>query len=121
MKNMKSDEKTVQAYQVGDIVRTTESFGPNPVGSMGIVYETYPDNGVPESEIVSILLTNGHDIGSFNQAEQTESLTWLAHVDIAYAYSSPSQLMTDFRDGYFNQAFAEARAVADQVGVSSLA
>ncbi|MEZ0487604.1 hypothetical protein ACAW87_23790 [Fibrella sp. GW2-5] len=118
---MKSDEKTVQAYQVGDIVRTTDSFGPNPAGSIGIVYETYPDNGVPESEIVSILLINGHDIGSFNQAEQTESLTRLAHVDIAYAYSSPNQLMTDFRDGYFNQAFAEARAVADQVGVSSLA
>lgn len=118
---MKPDEKTFQAYQVGDIVRTTESFGPNPAGSMGIVYETYPDNKVPASKIVSILLTNGHDIGSFNQAEQTESLTWLGHVDIAYAYSSPNQLMADYRDGYFNQAFAEARVISDQVGVSSLA
>ncbi|XAZ82059.1 hypothetical protein A6C57_27330 (plasmid) [Fibrella sp. ES10-3-2-2] len=118
---MKSDEKIVQAYQVGDIVRTTEPFGPNPAGSMGIVYETYPDNEVLASEIVSILLTNGHDIGSFNQAEQTESLTWLGHVDIAYAYSSPSKLMADYRDGYFSQAFDEARVSVDQVGVSSVA
>ncbi|MEZ0542668.1 hypothetical protein [Fibrella arboris] len=118
---MKSDEKTVQAYHVGHIVRITESFGPNPAGSMGIVYETYPDNEVPVSEIVSILLTNGHDIGSFNQAEQTASLTWLGHVDITYAYSSPNQLMVDYRNGYFNQAFAEARVIADQVGMSSVA
>lgn len=121
MKNMKLDEKTFQVYQVGDVVRTTESFGPNPAGGMGIVYETYPDNEITASEIISILLTNGHDIGSFNQAEQTESLTWLGHVDITYAYSSPNQLMADYRDGYFSQAFAEARVIANQVGVSSVA
>lgn len=87
MKNMKPDEKTFKAYQVGDIVRTIESFGPNPAGSMGIVYETYPDNEVPASEIVSTV----------------------------------AQLMADYRDGYFSQAFAEARVIANQVGVSSVA
>ena len=42
---------------------------------------------------------------------------WTLHMLIV----APAQLMTDFRDGYFNQALAEARAVADQVGLSSLA
>lgn len=121
MKNMKPDEKIIQAYQVGDIVRTTESFGPNPAGSTGIVYETYPDNEVRGAGIISIILTNGHDIGSFNQAEQSESLTWFGHVDIAYVFKSPGQLMADYRDGYFNQAFAEARVIADQVDVSNVA
>ncbi|ADB42646.1 hypothetical protein Slin_6690 (plasmid) [Spirosoma linguale DSM 74] len=120
MKNMKPDEKIVKDYQVGDIVRTTESFGPNPAGSLAMVYETYPDNDVKVPEVISIILTNGHDIGSFNHTEQTESLTWLGNVDIAYVYSSPSQLMADYRDGYFNQAFAEAQVISEQVGVSSV-
>jgi hypothetical protein len=121
MKNMMTDEKASQAYQVGDIVRTTVSFGPNTAGSIGIVYETYPEQDAQAPNVISVLLTNGHDIGSFNGEEQLESLTWLGHVDIVYAYSSPAQLMTDFRDGYFNQALAEAQVIGDQVGLGSVA
>lgn len=113
MMNMIAQENSAHAYTVGDIVRTTESFGPNPAGSVGIVYETYPDQDAEILDVVSILLTNGHDIGSFNGDEQAESLTWIGHADFVYTFSSPGQLMADFRDGYFDQLFVEARLLAE--------
>lgn len=116
---MQAKGKAFQAYQVGDVVRTTDSFGPNRAGSIGVVYETYPDHEAEATELISVLLTNGHDIGSFSGEEQIESLTWLGHVEIAYAYSDPAQLMKDYQNGYFDQAFAEARMVADQIGIGS--
>lgn len=120
LKSMMAEGKIFQAYQVGDVVRTTDSFGPNRAGSVGIVYETYPDRKAGATEIISVLLANGHDIGSFNGEEQIESLAWLGHVAMTYTYSDPAQLMKDFRNGFFNQAFAETRIIADQVGVESV-
>jgi hypothetical protein len=108
-----AQDNLLQAYTIGDIVRITESFGPNPAGSLGIVYETYSDQDTQAPDLVSVLLTNGHDIGSFNGEEQTESLQHVGHVTLSYAYSSPGQLMTDYRRGYFDQAFTEARSLAE--------
>lgn len=113
-------ENSAHAYTVGDIVRTTESFGPNPAGSVGIVYETYPDQDSETLDVVSILLTNGHDIGSFNDEEQSESLTWIGHADLVYTFSSPDQLMADFRNGYFDQTFAEAQLIVEKVVVADV-
>ncbi len=113
MTNMIAQENSAHAYTVGDMVRTTESFGPNPAGSVGIVYETYPEQDAETLDVISVLLTNGHDIGSFNGDEQSESLTWIGHADLAYTFSNPSQLMADFRNGYFDQAFAEVRLLVD--------
>lgn len=113
MTNMIAQKNSAHAYTVGDIVRTTESFGPNPAGRVGIVYETYPEQDVETLDVASVLLTNGHDIGSFNGDEQAESLTWIGHADLAYTFSSPDQLMADFRNGYFDQVFAEARLLAE--------
>lgn len=120
LKSMMAEGKIFQAYQVGDVVRTTDSFGPNRAGSIGIIYETYPDHVAGATEIVSVLLTNGHDIGSFNGEEQTESLAWLGHVAMTYTYSDPAQLMKDFRNGFFDQVFAETRIIADHVGLESV-
>ena len=116
---MVAQENLAHAYTVGDIVRTTEFFGPNPAGSLGIVYETYSDTGNPD--VVSILLVNGHDIGSFDREEQAESLAWLGHVDLVYTFGSPGQLMADYRNGYFDQAFAELRMIAAQSKIDSVA
>ena len=113
-------EQLTHFYTVGDIVRITEPFGPNPAGSIGIVYETYPDEEPEAPAVVSILLTNGHDIGSFTGAEQAESLTWLGHTKLAYTYTSPRQLMADYRVGMFEQVLAEGRAVAGNVLVASV-
>ena len=118
---MIAQENIAHAYTVGDIVRTTESFGPNPAGSLGIVYETYPDQNTEDSEVVSVLLMNGHDIGSFDQEEQVESLALVGHVDLVYSFGSPGQLMDDYRKGYFDQAFAELRMIAAQSNMDSVA
>lgn len=114
---MDATEKLSPIYEMGAIVRTVEAFGPNPAGSVGIVYETYPDQDNEAQEVVSVLLMNGHDIGSFSGKEQSESLTWIGHSDLAYTYTSPGQLMADFRDGYFEKVFGDAKAVAENAAV----
>ncbi len=116
---MDAIEKLSPVYKVGDIIRTAEAFGPNPAGSVGIIYETYPGQDTEAHEIVSVLLVNGHDIGSFNGEEQSESLTWIGHSDLVYTYANPGQLMTDFRDGYFEQAFVDAKAVSENAAVAN--
>lgn len=120
MTNMIAQKNSAHTYTVGDIVRTTESFGPNPAGSVGIVYETYTDRDAEALNVVSVLLTNGHDIGSFNGEEQAESLTWIGQTGLAYSYSNPNQLMADFRNGYFDQAFAEVRLLVESGRVAAV-
>lgn len=119
-KNMTAQENSAHTYTVGDIIRTTEPFGPNPAGSVGIIYEFYPDHDTQPLNVVSVLLTNGHDIGSFNSKEQLENMTWIGHAGLAYTYSSPNQLMADYRNGYFEQAFAEARLIAENAGLADV-
>lgn len=114
---MDAVKKLPPVYKVGDIVRTVEAFGPNPAGSVGIVYETYPGQDTEFKEVISVLLMNGHDIGSFNGEEQSESLTWIGHSDLAYTYTNPAQLMTDFRDGYFEKAFVDAKVVSENAEI----
>lgn len=113
-------EQLTHFYTVGDIVRITEPFGPNPAGNAGIVYETYLDDEPEAPAVVSVLLANGHDIGSFTDDEQAESLTWLGHTELAYTYISPGQLMADYRAGVFDQVFAEVQAVAGTIVVVDL-
>ena len=117
---MIAQKNSAHAYMVGDIVRTTESFGPNPAGSVGIVYETYPDQDTTAPEVVSILLTNGHDIGSFNGEEQSDSLTWIGHTGLAYTFSNPNQLMADYRAGHFEQALNEAQLIIEKAVVADV-
>ena len=117
---MIAQENSAHPYTVGDIVRTTESFGPNPAGSVGIVYETYPDEDTAAPEVVSVLLTNGHDIGSFNGEEQSESLTWIGHAGLAYTFSNPNQLMADYRAGYFEQPLTEAQLIVEKAVVADV-
>ena len=117
---MSKQEKVSQNYKVGDIVQTTEAFGPNPPGSIGFIYETYPDQYGESNAVVSVLLTNGHDIGSFNEDEQSESLIWVGHTHVVYTYTSPGQLMADYRAGYFEQVFADSQSLAEQVEASSV-
>lgn len=117
---MIAQENSTHAYVVGDIIRTTESFGPNPAGSVGIIYELYPEHDAPGLNVVSALLTNGHDIGSFTAEEQSESLTWIGHAGLNYPYISPNQLMADYRDGYFEQAFAEAQLIVENASVADV-
>lgn len=114
-KNRMAHDNLSQTYTIGDIVRTIESFGSNPAGSLGIIYETYSDRDTQAVDVISVLLTNGHDIGSFDGDDQTESLKWIGHVELTYTYSSPDQLMSDYRDKYFDRAFAEAGALAESV------
>lgn len=108
---MIEQKNTPHVYAVGDIVRTTEPFGPNQAGSIGIVYEVYANQAQNGGAVVSVLLANGHDIGSFDEDEQEENLVWLGHVPLTYEYSSPGQLMTDYRNGYFNQALTGAKSL----------
>lgn len=117
---MTAQENSAHAYAVGDIIRTMESFGPNPAGSVGIIYELYTDHDAQAFNVVGVLLTNGHDIGSFNAEEQVESLTWIGHAGLDYTYSSPNQLMADYRVGYFEQAFAEAQLIVENADVADV-
>lgn len=92
------------ALAIGTIVSTTARHGLNPAGSIGVVYHSEADNG---TFYASVLLTNGHDIGAFNQVEVETSLEILDQKPLDYAYQNPTQLQSDYATGVFRQIFAE--------------
>lgn len=111
---MNEQKLTHNEYQIGDVVQTLEPFGPNAAGSIGIVYEINSIINGQDLPIISVILANGHDIGCFTGDEQTESLMRLGRVDLDYSYSSPGQLMADYRRGYFRWVLEEAQLLSEQ-------
>jgi hypothetical protein len=113
-KTMSEQKLTHNEYQIGDVVRTLEPFGPNAAGSVGMVYEINSATNGQDLPIISVILVNGHDIGCFTGDEQADSLVRLGRVDLDYSYSSPGQLMADYRRGYFRWALEEAQLLSEQ-------
>lgn len=114
---MSSVSNVTNALRVGDVVQLNESFGENPLGSIGVVYETYTDEATVASNLVSVILANGHDIGTFTVSEQFESFTLIGYAELTYQYRTPGQLMADYRRGDFNEVFAQALALDKEVAV----
>lgn len=111
---MNEKRLTHDEYQIGDVIQTLEPFGPNAAGIVGIVYEISSATNGSDSPIISVILVNGHDIGCFTSDEQAESLVRLGRVDLDYSYSSPGQLMADYRRGHFRWALEEAQLLSEQ-------
>ncbi len=95
--------KNAQQPSTGDLVLITEPFGTNAAGTRGIIYHTEVDDDVVCN---SVILDNGHDIGTFSALEVSASLKVVGHSSLRYDYTTPTQLQADFKAGYFDTAWA---------------
>lgn len=74
--------------------------------AVGIIYETYSFVGGPGARpSVSLLLSDGHDLGGFNAQEADRFLLPLGHTDLDYRFTEVGQLAADYGRGLFGESF----------------
>lgn len=101
-----NDSELSENPTLGTLVRTGDSFGNNPPGSLGIVYYIEEDDGVIYS---SVLLENGDDIGAFNPIEVSMDLIVESHHALDYSYQGITKLLADYQAGVFTPFFQMAQ------------
>ncbi len=80
--------------------------------AVGLIYETYKLVDGPQARPgVSLLLSNGRDLGGFNAQEADQLLHFLGDTSLAYAFANVGQLAQDYRRGVFGQALHEAQVM----------
>jgi len=97
---------------VGEVFRLKIECLGNPINTIGVCYQKYPDFDFFGEEGLSIIFPNGNYAGfSFEERVHMvefirieESLKW-------YVFTNVIQLSEDFRNGIFNEGF---RDVADK-------
>ena len=77
---------------------------------VGIIYEVY-ERG-PGRPGVSLLLSNGRDVGGFSPEEADQFLQPLGHTGLSYAFEYVGRLHQDYSRGRFADAFHVARTLA---------
>lgn len=74
--------------------------------AVGIIYETYSFVDGPGARPgVSLLLSNGRDLGGFSAQEADQFLQPLGATSLTYQFASVGQLAADYRHGLFGEAF----------------
>ncbi len=80
--------------------------------AVGVIYETYTFVDGPRSRPgVSLLLSDGRDLGGFNAQEADQFLRPLGDTGLDYEFTSVGQLHKDYRRGLFGEAFHCARVL----------
>ena len=80
--------------------------------AVGLIYETYTFVDGPRARPgVSLLLSDGRDLGGFNAQEADQFLTPLGATGLAYEFANVGQLAQDYRRGVFGQALHEAQVM----------
>jgi len=92
-------------YQVGTLVNTLIPVAGVKAGIPGVVYDQMSE---PDGLLVSILLANGYDLGVFNEVEAAQTVESVGHLPLAYHFTSPAQLQTDYQNGLFDDHFDQA-------------
>lgn len=83
--------------------------------AVGLVYETYMFVDGPAARPgVSIILSDGRDVGGFNAQEADQFLTPLGDTGLDYTFTNVGQLAADYRAGVFGQAmhYAQVQHIA---------
>ena len=81
--------------------------------AVGLIYETYTFVDGPAARPgVSLLLSDGRNLGGFNAVEADRFLQPLGHTGLAYTFKNVGQLHTDFYRGVFADAFHLAHTLA---------
>ena len=80
--------------------------------AVGIIYETYTFVDGPQARPgVSLLLSDGRNVGGFNAQEADLFLRPLGDTGLDYHFSSVGQLTADYRRGLFGEAFHFAQVM----------
>lgn len=95
---------TPQDFTVGDAVLYARE------NAVGLIYEVY-ERG-PGRPGVSLLLSDGRDLGGFSPEEADQFLQRLGHTGISYAFEYVGRLHQDYQRGRFADAFHLAHTLA---------
>ena len=80
--------------------------------AIGIIYETYTFVDGPQTRPgMSLLLSNGRNVGGFSAREADLFLMPLGDTGLDYHFSSMGQLAADYRRGLFSEAFHYAQVM----------
>lgn len=80
--------------------------------AVGIIYETYTFVDGPLARPgVSLLLSNGSNVGCFSAKEADQFLLPLGDTDLDYRFTDVGQLAADYRRGFFDEAFHFAQVM----------
>lgn len=80
--------------------------------AVGLIYETYTFVDGPGARPgVSLLLSDGRNIGGFNAQEADQFLHPLGDTGLDYAFTNVGQLAKDYAQGVFSQAMHEAQVL----------
>lgn len=80
--------------------------------AVGIIYETYTFVDGPAARPgVSLLLSDGRNIGGFNAQEADQFLHPLGDTGLDYEFTNVGQLDRDFRRGVFGEAMHQAQVL----------
>lgn len=85
--------------KIGDIVKLTVPCLSNPEGTLGYVYDEYPDFDGPYTGI-SVIFENGEYDG-FSAKEQHLMLEYIRSTDLHYQFKNVMKLSQDFEQGIF--------------------
>jgi hypothetical protein len=95
----------MKSLKIGDIVLVKSSFMGQPPNMLGLVYETYQDFDYPAEKGVSIVLSNGKNLGGFSKMEQHTHLDYVCETEFEYEFTNAMQLDVDIRAGIFKKVF----------------
>ena len=80
--------------------------------AVGIIYETYTFVAGPQARPgVSLLLSDGSNVGGFSAREADQFLLPLGDTGLDYKFSDVGQLAADYRRGFFGEAFHFAQVM----------
>ncbi|TVT36728.1 hypothetical protein FNT36_24765 [Hymenobacter setariae] len=80
--------------------------------AIGIIYETYSFVDGPGARPgVSLLLSDGRNLGGFNAQEADRFLLPLGPTDLDYRFTDVGQLAADYGRGLFGEAFRCAQVL----------
>lgn len=90
------------AFKLGDVVVVGRAFLDSPAGALALVYDVYAGDGV------SVITSEGDDLGGFAPDDQQRYFTFSHHVPgFCYVFKSVTYLQADWRNGLFRIAFAK--------------
>lgn len=80
--------------------------------AVGLIYETYTFVDGPDHRPgVSLLLSDGRNVGDFSAEEADQYLVPLGDTGLRYEFADVGQLAADFRRGVFAEAFHNAHVL----------
>jgi hypothetical protein len=96
------ENKEVQLFKVGHLVKLKQRLGFEPAGIYCLVYENYD---MPGRTGISVITINGVNLGGFSLSEQLRMFSFVRDSGVKYNFTNSAQLRMDWKAGYLKEAF----------------